>query len=98
MSQKDETDYDAIDMIPLVLSVREKSAMNSFSSLVHTPFSFTHEEDGRLMCTFKAENSIELMMRLFQCGRSVTIVQPESYRRKYLTYMRDILDSYADEV
>lgn len=98
MSQKDETDYDAIDMIPLVLSVREKSAMNSFSSLVHTPFSFTHEEDGRLTCTFKAENSIELMMRLFQCGRSVTIVQPESYRRKYLTYMRDILDSYADEV
>ena len=49
MSQKEETDYDAIDMIPLVLSVREKSAMNSFSSLVHTPFSFTHEEDGRLM-------------------------------------------------
>lgn len=96
MTKDEEGGYDAIDMIPLVLRLKEKSALNAFSGIVHTPFSFSHDEDGCLVCSFKAENSIELMMRLFQCGTALAVVSPEGYRRKYLTYMKDILSQYDE--
>ena len=96
MTKDEEGGYDAIDMIPLVLRLKEKSALNAFSGIVHTPFSFSHDEDGCLVCSFKAENSIELMMRLFQCGTALAVLSPEGYRRKYLTYMKDILSQYED--
>ena len=97
MPASQETGYDAVDMIPLTLALREKSALNSFSGLVHTEFSFGQDEGGGLTCSFRAENSIELMMRIFQCGSSVTILEPESYRKKYLSYMHDILASYEGD-
>ena len=94
MTRENEASYDAVDMIPLKLGLKEKSAMNSFSDIIHTDIEFHSEADGSLSCTFKAENSIELMMHLFQCGSAVRIIEPESYRQKYISYMKSILKLY----
>lgn len=97
MAHNDETGYDAIDMIPLVLQLEEKSALNAFGNIVHTDFTFSHDEKGRLLCSFRAENSIELMMHIFQCGKAIRIISPESYRKKYLSYLDEIIASYQDQ-
>ena len=97
LSREEGGMYDAIDMIPLTLELEEKSAVNAFSNLIHTDFVFSHDEKGRLICSFRAENSIELMMHIFQCGSSLRILAPEGYKKKYLTYMKHILDSYASD-
>lgn len=94
MSHETEESYDAIDMIPLTLELQEKSALNSFGNIIHTDFTIHQTEDGRLQCSFKAENSIELMMKLFQCGPSVKILEPEGYRKKFISYMESILSLY----
>ena len=97
LSREEGGMYEAIDMIPLTLELEEKSAVNAFSNLIHTDFVFSHDEKGRLICSFRAENSIELMMHIFQCGSSLRILAPEGYKKKYLTYMKHILDSYASD-
>lgn len=91
---KDEKNYDAIDMVPLKLRLKEKSAFNSFNEVVHGTPEFERQDDGSLIVTFAAENSIELMMHLFQCGRAAEIISPESYKKKYLSYLKDVLDIY----
>ncbi len=91
---KEEKNYDAIDMVPLKLKLKEKSAFNSFNEVVHGTPVFDRDEDGTLTVTFAAENSIELMMHLFQCGCSAEILEPESYKKKYLNYLRDVIDIY----
>ena len=94
MDSSREEKYDAIDMVPLKLELQEKSALNAFRDIVHGDISIAKGENGRLTCTFEAENSIELMMKIFQCGSSVRILGPESYREKYLSYLNDILSVY----
>ena len=89
-----EDSYDAIDMIPLVLKVREKSALNSFSSLVHEKPEITTGENGETICSMKVENSIELQLRLVQCGTSVEILEPASFRDKFVSRLKKIIDLY----
>jgi IclR helix-turn-helix domain. len=90
----EEKSYDAIDMIPLRLKLSEKSAANSFTTLIHGAFNFINQPDGSMILEFAAENSIELMLRLVQCGTSVEILSPESYRRKFISVLKNIIAIY----
>ena len=94
-SHKEAESYDAIDMIPLTLRIKEKSALNSFSTLVHGKPVLSRMEDGSYLCRFEAENSIELMLRIIQCGRSVKVIEPESYRDKLVDMLSGILEMYS---
>ena len=91
--EKDDS-YDATDMIPLVLKVKEKSALNSSSSLVHEKPEITTGENGETICSMKVENSIELQLRLVQCGTSVEILEPASFRDKFVSRLKKIIDLY----
>ena len=86
--------YDAIDMIPLTLKVKERSALNSFSTIIHGKIETTKQADGSYHCSFSAENSIELMLRIIQSGTSVEIISPDSYRNKVIKYLESILKIY----
>lgn len=92
--QEKKDDMDVIDMIPLRLLVQEKSALNSFNTLVHGKPTFEHSDKGALICNIEIENSIELMLRIIQCGTSITILEPESYRKKFVTTLTNILRQY----
>ena len=89
-----QTQYDAIDMIPLTLRLREKSALNSFSTIIHGKPELRKNEKGELIASFDAENSIELMLRIIQSGTSVEIISPENYKRRLISYLEDILSIY----
>lgn len=86
--------YDAIDMVPLTLKLKEKSALNSFSTIIHGKPEFSKNDNGELICSFEAENSIELMLRIVQSGTSVQIIKPESYKQKMLKYLESIIALY----
>ena len=83
-----------VDTIPLILSVKQKSALNSFDTLSHGKIETEKMPDGSLLCSFEAENSIELILRIIQCGDSVEIIKPEKFRRKFLDYLQNILKQY----
>ena len=89
-----QTQYDAIDMIPLTLRLREKSALNSFSTIIHGKPELRKNEKGELIASFDAENSIELMLRIIQSGTSVEIISPENYKRRLISDLEDILSIY----
>ena len=86
--------YDAIDMIPLKLKLKEKSAANSFNTIIHGEFKFSQDDNNNLILDFSAENSIELMLRLVQSGTSVEILEPTSYRKKFLNSLKKIINQY----
>lgn len=86
-------DYASGDTIPLKLKVRESSALNVFHSLEHGKETVQRGPNG-MVVTITVENSIDLMMRLFQCGSSVEIIEPLWFRKKYQTYLEDIIRLY----
>ena len=93
--QRDKSEgYDAIDMIPLTLKLREKSALNSFSTIIHGKPELRKNEKGELIASFDAENSIELMLRIIQSGTSVEVISPENYKRRLINYLEDIISIY----
>ncbi len=85
---------DVIDAIHLELLVHQKSALNSFDTLAHGKIESKKQEDGSLRCTFDAENSIELILRIIQCGNAVEILGPASFRARFVGYMSKILSMY----
>lgn len=91
---QEEREYDAIDMIPLKLKLREKSALNSFSTIIHGKPDLSRNEKGELIAIFDAENSIELMLRIIQSGTSVEILSPEDYKIRLINYLENILALY----
>ena len=89
-----EERYESIDMIPLSLRLKERSAMNVFRSVVHGTPVFEKQSDGTLICNMDVENSIELYLRIIQCGDSVEILGPESFRKKFCRMLNKILALY----
>lgn len=83
-----------VDTIPLELIVHQKSALNSFDTLSHGQVQTTKLADGSIRCKFDAENSIELILRIIQCGSAVEIVGPANFRTKFTNYLQEILDMY----
>jgi len=86
--------YDSIDMIPLSLRMKERSALNAFRTVVHGPPVFEKGEDGSTICNMDVENSIELYLRIIQCGDSVEILAPESFKRRFTKMLTKILKVY----
>ncbi|MFA6706556.1 MAG: WYL domain-containing protein [Sphaerochaetaceae bacterium] len=86
--------YESLDMIPLVMKIKERSALNSFRQILHSDPIFTHRENGALYCSMKAENSIELMLRIIQCGDAVEIIEPPMYRKRLYNWLKKILILY----
>lgn len=86
--------YDSIDMIPLSLKMKERSALNAFRTVVHGPPVFEKGEDGSMICNMDVENSIELYLRIIQCGDSVEILAPESFKRRFTKMLTKILKVY----
>lgn len=83
-----------VDTIPLVLLVRQKSALNSFDTLSHDEIRTEKRPDGTMVCRFDAENSIELILRIIQCGDAVEVLEPSSFRTKFRSYLENILNIY----
>lgn len=92
--QEPEERYESLDMIPLSLKLKERSAMNAFRSVVHGTPVFSKNSDGFLMCNMDVENSIELYLRIIQCGDSVEILEPDSFRKKFCKMLNKILALY----
>lgn len=90
----DEARYDSIDMIPLSLKMKERSALNAFRTVVHGPPVFEKDADGATICNMDVENSIELYLRIIQCGDSVEIIAPENFRRRFAKMLTKILKVY----
>lgn len=86
--------YGGIDLIPLKLRLKERSAVNSFNLLYFEDMKIYTDKNGELICEMKAENSIELMLRIIQSGNSLEILEPESYRKKFVREIRKILEIY----
>ena len=85
---------DVIDTIPLVLNVKQKSALNSFRSLIHSEIKTEKIEGDMYRCSFDAENSIELILRIIQCFNSVEVVGPPKFREKFTSILRQIIALY----
>ncbi len=83
-----------VDTIPLTLLVRQKSALNSFSTLTHGAIETEKKADGTRICKFEAENSIELLLRIIQCGDAVEVLEPVKFRTKLKDYLENILKIY----
>ncbi len=83
-----------VDVIRVTLETADRSALNSFRSVVHGPIKTEKQPGGKYLCMFDAENSIELILRIIQCGDSVKIISPESLRKRFVKTMRDILSVY----
>jgi predicted DNA-binding transcriptional regulator YafY len=61
---------------------------------VHGPPVFEKGEDGSTICNMDVENSIELYLRIIQCGDSVEILAPESFKRRFTKMLTKILKVY----
>lgn len=85
---------EAIDTIQLVIQVKEKSALNIFRSLAHGEIKTEKQEDGTYVCSFEAENSIELVLRIIQGFDSIKILGPEKFRDKFVSGLSSILALY----
>lgn len=88
--------YGGIDLIPLVLRCTESSAVNSFSTLYYEHMEITQEQTGTYICRMSAENSIELLLRIVQCGSAVEVLEPVEYREYLISYLGEILSKYSD--
>ena len=42
----------------------------------------------------KAENSIELMLRIIQSGTAVRVIEPENFKKKLVSLLENILRMY----
>ena len=83
-----------IDTIPLELVISQKSALNSFRNLAHGDIHVTELPGGKFKCSFVAENSIELFLRIIQGFDSIEITGPEKYRQKFIDRLKGILSIY----
>lgn len=88
-----QNEYEPIDVIPLKIKVKEISAINAFNNLKHTSPKI-EEKDDYFIYSFDVENSIELILRIIQCGPSVEILEPEPFKQKFCKTLKEILAIY----
>jgi predicted DNA-binding transcriptional regulator YafY len=86
--------FDPTDIVPLEIKIREKSAINSLRTLMHSQLELSRNAKGEQICKVEIENSIELVLRLIQCGPSIEVLGPEKFRSKFIKYLRDIIQVY----
>jgi len=86
-------EYPSGDMIPMKLKINESSALNVFRTLEHSGEKI-EKANGKQIMSVNVENSIMLLLKLVQCGPSVEILEPVSYRKKFCKFLSDILSVY----
>jgi predicted DNA-binding transcriptional regulator YafY len=87
------------DLIPLKLRLRERSVLNVFRYLYYKNLETEEpDENGDIICRVEVENSIELFLRLLQCGTSVEVLEPLSYRRQIRKQVKQIVEMYDRDV
>jgi len=82
------------DLIPLKLRISERSVLNVFHYLYYRNMEVDEDKEGRLTCRVEVENSIELFLRLVQCGSSVEVLEPKSYRSHFSKEINAISELY----
>ncbi len=87
------TDF-VVDTVPLELKVTQKSALKTFDAISHGDIETRKQPDGTYICKFDVENSIELILKLIQCGPSVEVLGPAKFRNKFTSYIKEILSIY----
>jgi len=80
----------------LKLKLSERSALNSLNMIYRENVRTYTDDSGSLICEMQAENSIELMLRIIQSGNSIEILEPQSYRKKFVRELEKILAIYKD--
>ena len=91
----DEGPVESRDLVPLKLQMRERSVMNVFRYLYYKNLHIDEpDENGNIICHIEVENSIELFLRLVQCGTSVEVLEPGSYRRQIRDQINQIAEMY----
>ena len=83
-----------VDIISIELLIKDKSALNSFKSVAHGNILTSKTPEGRYLCKFEAENSIELILRIIQCGKDIEIVSPQNFRERFINTLKDVLSNY----
>ncbi|HDQ14631.1 MAG TPA: WYL domain-containing protein [Sediminispirochaeta sp.] len=84
------------DLIPLKIRIKEKSVLNVLSYLFHRNLDLSEpDERGWMICKVDVEHSIELFLRLVQCGTAVEVLEPESYRRYFQKEISSIAALYG---
>jgi hypothetical protein len=85
------------DLVPLKLRLTEKSVLNVLSYLYYRDLQVEERERGEYICRVWVENSIELFLRLVQCGTSVEVLEPEWYRRMVGQKLEELAAMYHGE-
>ncbi len=94
----DHEPIDTRDLIDLTLRLRERSVLNVFRYLTYTDLVVGEPDaEGRINCRVKVENSIELFLRIVQCGTSVEVLEPLSYRKQLKEQIDKIAAIYHSE-
>jgi len=89
---------ESADLLHLTLRIRERSVLNVLRYLYYQNLIVEEPDDeGRLTCRVDVENSIELFLRLVQCGNSVEVFGPPSYRRHFRSEIDKIAELYKDD-
>ncbi len=82
-----------IDMIPLVLRLKDRSAQNAFLTLYKEHESLI--EDGEeWIWEVSMENSFDLFIKIFQCGADVEILGPDYYRSLFKQKLTELKELY----
>ncbi len=80
------------DMISLKVRLKERSVLNVLHYLTYTDLEVSDPEaDGSFICSVRVENSIELFLRIMQCGTSIEVLEPLSYRN----YLKEQIEMIA---
>ncbi|MFW6208557.1 MAG: WYL domain-containing protein, partial [Spirochaetota bacterium] len=75
--------------------MRERSVMNVFRYLYYKNLQMEDpDENGNIICHIEVENSIELFLRLVQCGTAVEVLEPAAYRRQIRDQINRIAEMY----
>lgn len=83
------------DLIPLKIKISERSVLNVLRYLFHRNLEVGEpDRDGKIVCKVEVENSIELFLRLVQCGDSVEVLEPSSYRQQFVKQIEQISNIY----
>jgi len=83
------------DLLHLTLRISEKSVLNVLRYLYYRNLQVKGQDDnGNQICSVEVENSIELFLRLIQCGDSVEILEPLSYRQHFRDEINKIAKMY----
>ncbi len=83
-----------VDLIPLTLRLKDKSAQNAFLTLYKEHESLEADGDDWIW-EVSVENSFDLFIKIFQCGTEIEILGPDYYRDSFKQKLLELTNLYA---